>query len=538
MEKASPLQNVRPSWAIAIALIVCAVAGVYGQSLGFGFIDLDDGVYVTQNPRVGAGLTWAGIQWAFQTLHGGFWIPLTWLSLMADQSLFAGAAWGFHLTNMVLHAANSILVLWVLFRFTGAFRSSLIAALIFAIHPLHVESVAWISERKDVLFAFFFLLAMAAHGQYGRTQKNTWAALTLAAAFFSLAAKPMAVSLPAVLLLLDFWPLDRFSREKWTKLLWEKAPLALLCLLFGLITLYAQDLYQGIQSLDAMPLGERVGNAIYAYARYAWKSLWPTGLGVFYPHRGADIPVGQAIGAGLFFAVAASLAWKLRQKLPWLAMGWFFFLITLLPVTGLVQAGVQGAADRFMYLPLLGLIVAGVWTGAWLATHNAAWQWSGTALMAGFLVFLSSLAIVQAGYWKTPLSLYAHTLDVTQNNYMVHEYLGASLAARGHDEEAAKEFYRALAIHPMHGDALYGLGCLAVNQGNFREGGRLFAQALEAQPGHTEALFGLATAQMHLGRSPEARENLEKVLSQDPGHGPARKSLQRLLNGKNPGAGE
>ncbi|MBI9073850.1 MAG: tetratricopeptide repeat protein [Desulfatibacillum sp.] len=528
MRIANPSQVSCAQWVLAVALIGCAVLGIYAQSLGFDFIDLDDGVYVTQNPRVQAGLTADSLRWAFQTLHGGFWIPATWLSFMADQSLFGGDAWGFHLTNLFLHGANSFLVLWVFFLFTRNFRPSLVAALLFAVHPLHVESVAWVSERKDVLYAFFFLIAMGAHGKYFQTGKKFWAGVILGAGTLSLAAKPMAVSLPAVLLLLDFWPLGRFKQEGWRPV-WEKTPLIGLCLVFGLLTLYAQNLYQGIQGLEQFPLGARLGNAVYSYGVYVWKSLWPVGLGVFYPHPGLNIEAAKAVAAGLFFAVTCSLAWRARQKAPWFTVGWWLFIITLLPVMGLVQSGIQGMADRFMYLPVLGLIMVVVWAGAWLWERKPLWEKPMTGMACASIILLSGLSVVQAGYWKNSISLYTHTLDVTENNYMVHEFLGSSLAARGYNKEAVREYEKALAINPFHGDALYGLGCVAVNQGRFEEGAGRFKAALAVQPSHIEALYGLATAQMHLGRVKEAQLNLEKVLSKNPGHAAAQKNLHLLV---------
>ncbi|ACL05936.1 Tetratricopeptide TPR_2 repeat protein [Desulfatibacillum aliphaticivorans] len=513
------------------ALLTAAVLGIYAQSLGFDFIDLDDGVYVTQNPVVRAGLTAKGVAWAFQTLHGGFWIPLTWIFLMADQSLFGGGAWGFHLTNMLLHLANSLLVLWILSSLTKSFRLSLLSALIFAVHPLHVESVCWVSERKDVLFAFFFLFAVGAHGRYAHSRKRAWLAWTFCAGFLSLAAKPMAVTLPFILLILDYWPLNRFSRESARSLIVEKIPLALMCLGFGLITLYAQNLYRGVQSLDAVPLAARVGGAVYAYGWYALKSLWPLNLGVFYPHAGMDLPVYQAVSAGFFFAAATGLAWRFRKRLPWLTGGWFFFIVALLPVIGLVQSGLQGRADRFMYIPLLGLIIGAVWTGDWLIRKRDSLAKPGIALTAAFVIFLFVVSTMQAAAWKDSITLYAHTLDVTRKNYMVHEYLGSSLAARGRSAEAAEEYKKALAINPRHGDAWYGLGCLAVNRGEFEEGAECFKQALMWEPDHVEALFGLATAQMQLGDVSAAVKNLKKVLAADPGHVQAGKSLQTLMDG-------
>ncbi|WP_084511616.1 tetratricopeptide repeat protein [Desulfatibacillum aliphaticivorans] len=516
---------------VAGALLTAAVLGIYAQSLGFDFIDLDDGVYVTQNPMVQAGLTANGVAWAFQTLHGGFWIPLTWISLMADQSLFGGGAWGFHLTNMLLHLANSLLVLWVFSPLTKSFRLSLISALIFAVHPLHVESVCWVSERKDVLFALFFLLAMGAYGRYAHTRSRAWLAWTFCAGFLSLAAKPMAVTLPFILLILDYWPLNRFSREKVRCLILEKIPLAVMCLGFGLITLYAQNLYRGVQSLGAVPLAARVGGAVYAYGWYALKSLWPLNLGVFYPHAGMDLPVYQAVLAGVFFAATTGFAWRFRGKTPWVTAGWFFFIVALLPVIGLVQSGLQGRADRFMYIPLLGLIIGAVWSGDWLIRKRDSLARPGIALTAAFVIFLFVVSTMQAAAWKDSITLYAHTLDVTRKNYMVHEYLGSSLAARGRSAEAAEEYKKALAINPRHGDAWYGLGCLAVNRGEFEEGAECFKQALMWEPDHVEALFGLATAQMQLGDVSAAVKNLKKVLAADPGHVQAGKSLQTLMDG-------
>ncbi len=522
---------IRPSLCrltVAIISILIVVAGIYAQTVGFDFIDLDDGVYVSLNPRVLSGLSWDNIQWALETLHGGFWIPVTWVSFMMDQTLFGAGAWGFHLTNTLLHGLNSILVLLVLFSLTRSFWPSLIAALIFAAHPLHVESVAWVSERKDVLYAFFFLAAIWAHGQYAKTLGNIWTVSVLILGSVAMAAKPMAITLPVILLLMDYWPLNRFSLKTWS-LIKEKIPLFFTGGVFGVVTVYAQYTYQGVQSLEQVPLVARLENSLLSYGAYIGKTVWPVKLGVFYPHVGSGRSVLELSCLCLVFFLFSYGAFKIRRKAPWVFVGWFWFILSLLPVIGLIQSGNQGMADRFMYMPLLGLLIALVWSGCWIQEKRP--RLAVPLLTVAMIVTGSAAALscVQARHWHNSISLYRHTLEVTKKNFVIHEFLGASLAGRGHYEEAKQEYAKALIINPDYGDAHYGLGVITLNQGQFSVAASHFRGALAAAPGHTEALYGLGTAQLHLGLKQEARENLEKALANNPLHQGARNSLFIIL---------
>jgi hypothetical protein len=375
------------AWAAAVALAV-ATAAVFAPTVRNGFVNYDDPDYVSENPVVLGGLSIEGVTWAFLTLNGGFWMPTTWLSLQFDVTVFGPDPAGFHATNVALHAANAGLLFLVLRRLTGAAGRSFAAALLWAVHPLRVESVAWVTERKDVLSGLFFLLTVAAYLRFVHTRSGGWLYGALGLYATGLAAKPMLVTLPFVLLLLDAWPLCRLrSVRDLRRLAWEKAPFFLLAVVFSVITALAQRDLGVPHSLTAHPIEERVSVALTGYGTYLWQTVWPAGLAGLYPIT--PLPVWRPVAAGALLAVVTTAAVALRRRAPYLAVGWFWFLGMLFPVCGVAQAGPQTHADRFTYLPHIGLLLAVVWAAAAVADRlraPTALRWVGVAVVAAACV--------------------------------------------------------------------------------------------------------------------------------------------------------
>jgi hypothetical protein len=369
---------------IACLFLVVATLATYGDLRNHQFINYDDNVYVTDNPTVQGGLTLTGLVWAFTTLHSGLWIPLTWLSFMVDSQLFGLHPGGFFLTNLFFHIANALLLFWWLLRTTRAPGRSFLAAALFALHPLHVESVAWATERKDVLSTFFWLLTMWAYVWYAERPRLGRYVLILVCFSLGLMAKPMLVTLPFALLLLDYWPLGRLSLKgpaaaaaspkpgpgvTIKRLVWEKSPLLVISALSSVVTFSVQKEAGAISTLHTLPIPNRLANAMVACVSYLGKMFWPAHLAVLYPLPGHNPPIWQAPAAGLALAVLSLLALRQARRHPYLLVGWLWYLGTLLPVIGLVQVGVQAMADRYTYVPSIGLFIAVVWGMADLAAR-------------------------------------------------------------------------------------------------------------------------------------------------------------------------
>ncbi len=389
--------------AIISALVLLTVAGFW-PSIGNGFVNYDDDEYVTENPHVQAGLTLNGMRWALTATEAANWHPLTWVSHMADRSLFGADPRGHHLSSLIWHLANVVLLFLVLFRMTGATGRSAAVASLFALHPLHVESVAWISERKDVLSTFFWILTLWAYARYANRPGPRRYLLVVAFLALGLACKPMLVSVPLVLLLLDFWPLDRLHPPYWP-VVREKIPLVILAAASSVITLVAQHRGGALGSFERLPLSMRLENAVVSYAGYLWKTIRPVGLSIVYPHPGPGRPGWQVAGAMALLAAISYGAIRARRRRPYLLVGWLWFLVTLVPVIGLVQVGEQAMADRYTYVPLVGPFVAVVWGAADLVRRvggterqRRASTAAVAAASAAVLGILLALTRVQAGY--------------------------------------------------------------------------------------------------------------------------------------------
>lgn len=445
--------------ALLVVLVVCAYSGITPNE----FILLDDPEHVSENLMIAQGLTWEGVWWAFTEPNAGFWLPLTWLTHMVDWQLFGANPAGHHWMNVAWHAANSVLVFWLLLQLTGRTAASLLAAELFAVHPLQVESVAWACERKNLLCMFFWLLAVLAYVAYAR-RPAVWRYLLVAAAgAASLMAKPMSVTLPCVLLLLDYWPLGRWSAarsERWKTAGWlvaEKLPLFAVSGAVSAIAVYTQHTTGAMYNLDILPLSYRLGNALWAYASYLGMLLWPQDLTVLYKHPFDTLPWWKpALSAGLLLAITAA-AYAARRRQPYLLVGWLYYLGTLVPMIGLVQVGNQAIADRFTYLPHLGTLmalacllddVARRWRPARLALE---------ALAPAVVVALAVATWVQVGWWRTSRVLFERNVLLADHE-LIRNNLGVVAAAEGNLDEAIEQYRKATVIEPRFADAHYNLG--------------------------------------------------------------------------------
>ncbi len=524
----------------AILICVCLavlIAAVYWPVGRAGFVSYDDEDYVTANPHVLGGLTVPAVVWAFTACHAANWHPLTWLSHELDCECFGRNASGHHAVNVLLHVANTVLLFWVLRRMTGAtWRSAWVAA-VFGLHPLHVESVAWIAERKDVLSGLFWMLALWGYARYAERPTRGRYVMVLGCYAMGLMAKPMVVTLPFVLLLLDYWPL---GRTRWVpaavghnaplrlgELVREKVPFFALAAVSCGVTIWAQQSAGAIGSLERLPVGLRLANAVVSYVRYMGKAVWPSGLAVFYPYR-VWSPAAAIVAGAILAVVSGAVIWRALRE-PHLAVGWFWFLGTLVPAIGLVQVGSQTMADRYMYLPLIGLAIMLCWS---VPSHLLE-RWNlkvitGVAAAAALAV-CAVLSRAQVGYWKDSETLFRHALDVTRDNWMAHYNLGNFLGQTGRMPEAIAHFEQALRIRPDYAEAHCNLGIALMQSGRVPEAIVQYQQALEIKPGDAEAHCNLGNALGRVGRVPDAIAQYQQALEIMPDFAEAHYNLGNAL---------
>ena len=482
------------------AALLLLLAACFAPVLRNGFVNYDDDVYVTANPMLGKPLATDTLRWAFTTFRASNWHPVTWLSHRADVALFGFDARGHHLTSLALHAANTLLLFLLLSRCTGAVWRSVGAAALFGIHPLHVESVAWVAERKDVLSTFFLLLTLLAYRRYlGGRDARSYAAVLL---FFSLGllAKPMLVTLPVLLLVLDFWPLGRWRDRRnpgdtLRRLLTEKAPLLALALLSGAVTLAAQARGGAVKTFGEYPFAERLGNALVSTARYLGKTLWPEGLVVFYPHPGGSLSAGTIALSALLLAAVTACVLLAAKRRPFLAAGWGWYLVTLSPVLGLVQIGAQAMADRYTYVPLAGLFVAALWGAADGRPRRRRRDAVLAAAVAALLLPLAAATRHQVGVWRDSVSVFEHALIWTRGNFVAHDNLATALLQQGREREALLHAVAALRIRPDREPGRYlRLGRALLAEGLYGEAAEVLEGALRMAPADQEAARLLAAA--------------------------------------------
>jgi tetratricopeptide (TPR) repeat protein len=566
--------NHRYGIAICLFLIFVTLA-VFWQVGSFDFDNYDSADYVYENRHVKAGVTADSLRWAFTTTHASNWHPVTWLSHMLDVQIFGLNPGAHHWTSVVFHLSNVLLLFLILHRMTGyIWRSAFVAAL-FAIHPLHVESVAWIAQRKDLLSTFFCLLAIWAYVRYARFPTVGRFMPVLLFFILSLMAKPMMVTLPFVLLLLDYWPLGRISfgfkpqasslsQHTGLKagLILEKLPLLVASAASCVVTVYAQQAGGAVGSLAAYPLMVRIANALVAYLGYIGKMFWPTNLAVIYPHPGMP-PEWRSMIAGILLAGITGLALKFAKSKPWFIVGWLWFLGTLVPVIGLVQVGTQAIADRYTYMPLIGLFIMLAWAGPDLLKRFR-YQKVGLAVITTLVtIVLTIVSWGQVKTWQSSVTLFERALAVTKGNYVAHhnigQYhlkagrlseaidhftnaveinpkfelahlsLGVALSRQGKIDDAIRFYTRALALKPDYVLAYNNLGNARYRQGKYREAISHYLQAIQIDPDYAEAYNGIGAALIRLGETDKALVFFKKALKINPDHTAAQNNLKNTL---------
>jgi tetratricopeptide (TPR) repeat protein len=527
---ATPKTSVRERWIdIALAaLIVTATVFVYSQVCVFQFVALDDPQYVTTNPHVKAGLTWAGVRWAFTTMHDGNWFPLTWLSHMAVVQAFGLDSGFHHLANLALHVLSALLLFTALRRMTGARWPSALVALLFGIHPQHVESVAWVAERKDVLSGLFWMLAFNGYAHYVRRPDWRRYLLVVVPFVLGLLSKSMIVALPFVLLLLDVWPLGRLRLGVARRLIREKVPLLALAAAAATITYIAQQSVGAVAPLDRIQVGLRAANALVSYVAYIASFFWPSGLAVFYPYE----PVIAWWQAGLAAAALAAVSVLVLRRLagsPYLATGWAWYLGTLVPVIGFVQVGSQARADRYTYIPAIGLSIMLAWGAAEIVGRRRWTLFPLAGLAAAFSIACAVLTWNQAQVWRTSTALFEHALAVTRDNYVALNGVGLELRLQGHLDEAISHFREAVRICPVFAIAQNNLGEALLARGRAEEALPHLTEAIRLNPTLREARVSLALAQSDLGHADEAIATYEKAVRRWPDYANAQTRLGMAL---------
>jgi len=545
------------------AVLAAGTLIVFWKTRDNGFINYDDPLYVTGNSHVQAGLSWQNLRWALTATDAANWHPVTWISHMADCQVYGMDPAGHHMTSLFLHAANVVVLFWLLHMMTAAlWRSALVAAL-FAAHPLNVESVAWIAERKNVLSTLFFLLAIAAYVRFAR-RPGLGRYLAVSGLFvLGLMSKPMLVTLPFVLLLLDYWPLERVAgveaaggpepqaqkpaKKKPDKLaranfpprpspqrpllhlVLEKVPLLLLAAASSIITVIAQKKGGAVNSTIAFPLGVRLENAAVSYAAFLWKAAWPSDLAVFYPHPDQSLPAWRiGLAVIVLLAISAAVLWR-AKLLKYAPVAWLWYLGVLVPVIGLVQVGLQARADRYAYIPLIGIFVLVVWSAAQAAARRqSAGRWLAAAAVAALIGFAIQTN-VQLGYWRDSVMLFDHAVQATDANYIAYNNLGEALAEQGRLDEAAADFAKSIEANPLYSQAHHNLGMALVQRGKLDEAIEYFKRAIEINPDFYDAYNKLGAALASQGHGDEALAYFARALEINPAYASAYANLGSAL---------
>jgi tetratricopeptide (TPR) repeat protein len=526
---------------LAGTCLVLVTLALFLPAMTFDRIQFDDGIYVFDNPHVSAGVTLAGVKWAFTKIYIGNWHPLTWISHMLDCAIFGSFPGGHHLTNVLLHTANTLLLFLLLQRVTKLTGPSFIVAGLFGWHPAHVESVAWIAERKDVLSTLFFLLTLIAYARYAAEpqkigRRKFYYALSLVLFALGLMSKQMLVTLPFVLLLLDCWPLKRiagFSRQvaepgtgepvyselPLRKILLEKIPYFALTCAACAATLLAQGT-GAIRTTADVPLGLRALNALIAYAKYLGEAFWPTNLSIYYllPSEAGKVP---AILAALLLVAVSYAAFRMRSQMPWLPLGWLWFLGTLVPVIGLVQVGSQAMADRYTYIPYIGLFIAVVWSMNWFAERNGVSPTVRAGFAALVLVGCVFLTHRQLGFWHDDVSLFSHAVDATPNSYFAEYELGAALEKADRMDEAVKHYSASVQLNPLYEPAHFRAGMVLMEMGKLDDAALHFSEAMKRDPNSEQLHNALGVVFAQQGKSDAAISEFNKAMQSNPDYSSA-----------------
>ncbi len=527
--------------------LVMATLAVYWQLQDNLFLNYDDPKYVTENLQVKAGLTPESVIWAFTTSHFSNWHPLTWLSHMLDYQMYGSHPKGHHLTSLLFHMANALLLFMVLFRMTGALWKSGFVAILFALHPLNVESVAWVAERKNVLSTFFWLLTMQAYIHYVERPSVLRYGLTVLLFALGLMSKPMLVTLSFVLLMMDCWPLRRLELEQEEKdhngisrelpdkrlnirrLAWEKIPLFLLAAASSVTTFIVQKSGGALQSMEVNSLSARFNNAMVSYLEYVKKTLWPEGLAVFYPHPGNALAVWKGILCGMALVGITTISLRFIKKAPYFAFGWFWYLGTMVPAIQIVQTGSHGMADRYMYIPVIGIFITIAWG---LPDLLAKWRYREKALSISTGILISALMMIswiQVSHWKDSVTLFKHAIKVTSNNYpgfaLIHNNLGHALITERKTEEAIAHYKMAIELDPYDATQHFNLAHALVSERRREEAISHYKLAIKLKPDYAEACFNLGQALFNEGQNEEAIFYYKKTIQLRPGLAGAHNNL-------------
>jgi hypothetical protein len=514
-------------------VLILSTLLVFWQVRNFDFVNYDDDLYVYENQHILNGLTSDGIIWAFTTPNIGNWLPLTWLSFMLDYQLFGTNPGWMHLVNLLVHLANTLLLFAILKKMTGSLWPSAFVAAAFALHPMHVESVAWVIERKDVLSTLFLLLTLAAYVSYVKKQSIVWYLLTILLFILGLLAKPMLVTMPFILLLLDYWPLKRFSifnfqlpieknpkskipNLKFAQSFWhliiEKIPFFALAAASSVITFIVQKGSGAVPDINALSLQNRVANVFLSYAKYIGKMFWPQDLAVFYPLDVRTIQSWQVVLCVLLMIVVSILAIRFGRKQKYLFVGWFWFVAALIPVIGLVQSGSQSLADRYTYIPYIGLFIIIAWG---LPELLSKWPQRKMALGISMVIVLTTLGICahrQVRYWNNSTALLSHAIEVTQNNVLACYNLGITYGELGRHQDAVESYKQAIRIKPDYADAHYNLGVAYGKLGRYQDEIEAYRQAIRIKPDYADAHYNLGVAYGKLGRHQDAVEAYKQTI--------------------------
>jgi protein O-mannosyl-transferase len=523
----------RAPWVIGSALAVITLA-VFCQVGTFDFITYDDYSYVATNPQVKAGLSLKNLVWAFTTFHACNWHPLTWLSLMLDCQLFRAASLpggvnphSLHLTNLLLHTANTVLLFIILFRMTKTLWPSAFVAAAFAIHPLHIQSVAWVAERKDVLSTLFWLLTISFYVRYIERSSIGRYILVLFVFALGLMAKPMLVTLPVVLLLLDYWPLKR--KDSLPMLLLEKLPFVILAGVSSVITLVVQSQSGAIMNIAKFPFDIRVINALVSYTQYIAKMFWPVNLSIFYHHPGRSLHFSDAVIPAVLFVAATILAVRFARTRGYLFVGWMWYVCTLIPVIGLVQVGDQAMADRYTYIPLIGLFITIAWG---LPELLARYAFRKTVLAIAAAVVLLAMAVstyIQLGYWQNSVTILERAVEINPNDRFAHANLGAVFVRKGSYDEAIVHFEKALQIDPCDLMSQLNIGVAFFRKDKIDLAVNHFEKAMAIDPCDIPTRLNLATGLAKQGNTQQAIEQCNEILRMAPGRTEAIELKQQIL---------
>lgn len=497
--------------------IILVTLLVYAQVWKYDFIIWDDPSYIISNFHIQSGFHWDSIRWAFTTNHNATWHPLTWLSHMLDYRIYGLSPEGYHLTNLFWHLLNCLLLFGILRSMTKEVWPSFLVAMLFAVHPLRAESVAWVTERKDVLCVFFWLLTTWLYLRCVGVPILKNRLLVIVSMGLGIMAKPMLVTLPFALLLLDFWPLRRVrDYRSWISLLKEKIPLFVLALVSAALTLWAQHSVVTLLPWDAKPLPLRIENAVISYVIYLYKFFWPVGLSAFYPYPDSGFPLWKPGLASIILGGLSWLAWRSRERFPYVLIGWLWFIGTLVPVIGIVQVGGHALADRFTYIPSIGIFIIIAWGIRDFISLYPRYRWGLVLACTGAVIVLATLCHTQVQQWRNSVTLFQHALGVREDNFLAHACLGAAFIQQGNPEQAEKHLTRALEINPDYPEALNDLGTILTDKGMYEEAITRFSRALTLNPNYAEAHNNLALVLTRVNRFPEAIQHYKSAISLNP----------------------